>query len=130
MTEPMRWRMFAYMAALFIAGAVTGAAVMARTGAAQTLKVGRTGEISAMIWQRLSLLDLSSEQETKFKPVIQKASEELEASHMQCLERSAAAVDSLHAQIKLDLTPEQLATLAQLEAQRRATMKSKYNYPP
>ena len=131
MTEPMRWRVFAYMLALFIAGAITGAAVMARNAAgSQTLKVGRTEEIARLIKLRLSLLDLTPEQEHTFDPLIKQASEELEASHLQCLERSSTVVSNLHAQIKLSLTPEQLEKLKQLEAQRCNTMKSKYNYPP
>src|ERR1700735_5704807 len=109
MTEPMRWRAAAYMAALFIAGVVTGAAVMAHNAAgSQTLKVGRSEEIAALIQQRFSVLELTSEQREKFAPLIKKTSEELEASHLECLKRSSAAVDNLHAQMQPNLTADQI----------------------
>ena len=131
MNETMRWKMFAYMAALFVAGAITGAAVMGRIGAApQTLKVGRTDEIATMIKQHLSVLELTPDQRDKFDPLIKKASLDLEASHLECLQRSTAVVDALHSQIKMSLTPEQQAKMEQLEQERRAKLKLKYNYPP
>ena len=131
MTELMRWRVFAYVAALFIAGVITGAAVKWRTVAdGQTLKVGRWEEIATRIRERLNQLDLTPEQQRKFEPLIKATSMELEASHLECLQRSSAAVDKLHALIKQDLTPEQITKLTELEAERRALMKSKYNYPP
>ena len=129
MTEAMRWRMIGYMAALFVAGAVTGAAVMGRMVPQQTLKVGRTGEIEAIMKQKLAPLDLTPAQQATFEPLFKKASEDLEASHLACLERSTAVVDALHAQLKLSLTPEQNAKLEEMDTQRRAKMKEKYNYP-
>lgn len=132
MNEPMRWRMFAYMLALFIAGAICGAAVMSRMAAgSQTLKVGRTGEIEGIIKQKLELnLELTPEQRGKFEPLIKKTSVELEASHLDCLKRCSDAVDKMHEQIIPDLTEEQRAKLKQLEVERRALMRTKYNYPP
>jgi Spy/CpxP family protein refolding chaperone len=127
----MRWRMIGYLAALFVAGIITGAAVMARTTAGtQTLKVGRTEEIQELIRQRFHVLALTTEQRQKFDPLIKKASEELEASHLGCLERCSAAVESLEAQIRPDLSPDQLEKLKQLETERRAMLRQKYNYPP
>ena len=132
MNEPMRWRMFGYMAALFIAGAISGAAVMSRNAAgSQTLKVGRTNEIAGLNRQKLNLnLDLSPEQREKFEPLIKKTSEELEASHLDCLKRISDALARMHEQLKPDLTPDQLEKLKQVEADRRVKMREKYNYPP
>jgi hypothetical protein len=129
MTEPMRWRMLGYLAALFIAGAVTGAAVMARMGAQQTLKVGRTEQIEAIIKQKLQPLELTADQQQKFDPLIKKASADLEASHLECLEKSSMVIDHLHAQIKLELTQDQQDKLAKMDEGRRVMMKEKYNYP-
>jgi Spy/CpxP family protein refolding chaperone len=123
--------MIGYMAALFIAGAITGAAVVARTAAgSQTLKIGRAEEIAGMIQQRLLPLNLTHEQREKFAPLIKQTSEELEASHLQCLQRSSTAVDCLYAQIRTNLNSDQLEAFNQLEAQRRESMRKKYNYPP
>ena len=132
MTEPMRWKMFAYLAALFVAGVITGAAVMSRTAAnGQTLKVGRTDEISNMIRQKLIItLELTPEQETNFAPLIKKTSEELEASHLDCLKRVSTALDKMHEESRPALTADQLEKLRHVEDERRAMMRQKYNYPP
>ena len=132
MTETMRWRMFGYMLALFIAGFVTGAAVMAHYKAtSQTLKVGRTDEITSLVRQKLIMsLDLTPDQRDKFDPLIKKTSEEMEASHLDCLNRISAAVAKMHAQILPDLTPEQREKLKQLEAERLVRLRQKYNYTP
>ena len=131
MTELMRWRMAGYLAVLFIAGAITGAAVMARNAAgSQTLKIGRSEEIASLIRLRLSALDLTPEERAKFEPLIKQTSEELEASHLQCLQRCSVAVEALYAQIKMELKPEQIEKFNQLEMERRALMRKKYNYPP
>ncbi|HWF19235.1 MAG TPA: hypothetical protein VG754_08205 [Verrucomicrobiae bacterium] len=131
MTEPMRWRMFAYMAALFIAGVISGAAVMSRNPIPQTLKVGRLEEIASMIRQKLIInLELTPEQRDKFEPLIKKTAEEMEASHVDCLKRIDDAVNKMHAQILPDLTPEQREKMKQVEVERRELMRKKYNYPP
>lgn len=132
MTEPMRWRMFGYMLALFIAGFVTGAVVMSHQKAAsQTLKIGRTDEITSLVRQKLITgLELTPQQRDKFEPLIKKTSEEMEASHLDCLNRISAAVEKMHAQMLPDLTPEQRERLKKLEANRRVRLREKYNYPP
>lgn len=131
MTEPMRWRMFGYMAALFVAGAITGAAVMSRTVVnSQSLKVGRTDEILTLIKMHLHDLDLTPQQREKFDPLIHKTAQEFEASHLDCLNRINLAIQNLHQQMLPELTPEQREKLKQLEAQHRDKMRKKYNYPP
>jgi Spy/CpxP family protein refolding chaperone len=124
--------MFVYMALLFIAGIITGAAVMSRTAAnSQSLKVGRSEEIATMIRQRLETgLELTPDQRQKFQPLIQKTADELEASHLDCLKRIVVAVDKMHEQMLPDLTPDQREKFKQLETERRAKLREKYNYPP
>ena len=127
----LRWRMIGYLAALFVAGVITGAAVMTRTTAGtQTLKIGRTEEIQTLMTERLEVLHLTPEQKQKFAPLIRKASEELEASHLQCLQQCAAAVENLHTAILPDLTSEQSDKMKELEAERHSIMRQKYNFPP
>jgi|SRR5882724_10151594 len=131
MNEPMRWRMIGYMVALFVAGAVTGAAVMAHTAAgSQTLKVGRSEEIASLIRERCALLNLTQDQKKQFEPWIKAASQELEKSHLGCLQQCSKAVDELYGQIAKELTPEQKNNLKKLEAERQEMLKKKYNFPP
>jgi hypothetical protein len=129
MPELMRWRMIAGMTALFIAGVMTGVAVAARTSAgSQTLKLDRSNEIGALLRQKLQVLDLSPVQRQKLEPLITETSEEIEASHLQCLQNVSAAIDNLNAQIRPELSLEQQETLKRLDAERSAVLRQKYNY--
>lgn len=130
MTGPSRGKAIAYTLALFLAGGICGAVVMAHvTSTPQSLKVGRTAEIAVKIQEKLNTsLALTPEQLQKFQPLIDKAAAELEASHKDCLDRISLALTGLHNQIAAGLTPEQQQKLANLETQRRATMLQKYNY--
>jgi hypothetical protein len=130
MNDVMRWRMIGYMIALFVAGAVTGAAVMGRTASVQTLKVGRSEEIASLIRQRFALLHLTHEQKEEFEPWIKEASLSLEKSHLECLVQCSKAVDKLYAQIEKELSPEQKDELKKLEAERLNTLKQKFNFTP
>jgi hypothetical protein len=130
MTGPSRGKAVAYAAALFLAGGICGAMIMARIStAAQSLKVGRTDEIAVKIQEKLKTgLGLTPEQLAKFEPLIVKAAGELESSHSNCLDRISMALDTLHNQITPELTPEQKQKLESLEKERAAQMLLKYNY--
>jgi hypothetical protein len=130
MTGPSRGKAIAYTVALFLAGGICGAMLMARISpAAQSLKVGRTDEIALKIREKLNTgLGLTPEQLDKFQPLIVKAAGELESSHLDCLNRISMALDNLHAQIIPELTPEQKQKLESLEKERAAQMLQKYNY--
>ena len=130
MTGPARGKAVAYAAALFLAGGICGAMVMARISTAgQSLKLGRTNEIAAKIRMKLATgLGLTPEQLEKFQPLIVKAAGELESSHLGCLDRISLALDNLHNQIAPELTPEQKQKMESLEKERAAQMLQKYNY--
>lgn len=130
MNDVMRWRMIGYMIALFVAGGVTGAAVMGRTASVQTLKVGRSEEIASLIRQRFVLLNLTHEQKEEFEPWIKEASLSLETNHLECLVQCSKAVDKLYARIEKELKPEQKDEFKKLEAERLATLKQKFNFTP
>jgi hypothetical protein len=120
-----------YALALLIFGGVIGAVVRGSMPATpQALRLGRVDEIEAVILERLdSKLALTPEQKQRLQPLIKKAAEEMEASHLDCLKRVNKAVDTLHGEIKPELIPEQVEKLGELEADRATRMKEKYNYP-
>ncbi|MDB6064457.1 MAG: hypothetical protein JWR26_665 [Pedosphaera sp.] len=130
MTKPMRWKMILYTAALFFAGVICGATVMSRMSAnPQTLRLDRAPQIAAKIEEKLrTKLALNPQQLEKITPMIQKTSEELEASHRDDLKRISAAIDVLHAGIEPELNPEQKQKLLELEAERRETVWQKFHY--
>jgi uncharacterized membrane protein len=130
MTGPSRGKAIAYALALFLAGGICGAMVMARIStAAQSLKLGRTDEIAVKIREKLTTgLGLTPAQQDEFKPLINQAAGELEASHRDCLDRITTALILLHTKIAPKLNPDQKAKLAALENQRAGEMQQKYNY--
>lgn len=130
MTRPATGKVLLYAAALFIAGGVVGAMLMSHFAPVQQpLKLGRTGEIAAKIQTRLlSRLQLTPDQINKFEPFITNTSMELESIHKDCLDRIAASLDRLHAQIRPDLTPAQKEMLNQLEAERRDLLWQRFSY--
>jgi len=131
MTKPARWKVIAYAAALFIAGAISGAVASYHKAETQPLKVNRKSEIAEHIRHRLTTtLNLTPEQVKEIEPAIEKAAEELEASHRDCLNRISAALDNMHVAIGPTLTPDQKPKLKQFEAERHELMLKKYNYSP
>ena len=132
MNVPMRWKLISYTAALFAAGAICGAMMLPRTPPKpETLKVDCREEIAKKLRNKLKCqLNLTDAQLEKMEPLIQKASGDVEASHLDCLNRISAALDCLHSQICTDLTPDQKQKLAALEAARCQELKVKYNYQP
>ena len=131
MTKPARWKVIAYAAALFIAGAISGAVATYHKAETSPLKVDRKGEIAEHIRQRLTTtLELTPEQAQKIDAAMEKAAEELEASHRDCLNRISAALDKMHLEIRPQLNAGQKEKLKQLEVERREVMLKKYNYSP
>ena len=130
MNKPTQGKIIAYMVALFVAGGICGAMVAARMAAnAQTLIVNRSPEIAAKIQKKLTArLALTPEQLLKIQPLIEKTSEELEASHRDCLKRISLAIDNLHTELDPVLTPEQKPLLASLDEERRELMWQKFHY--
>jgi Na+/phosphate symporter len=120
-----------YAVALLVFGGIIGAMIKSATSTTpQVLRVGRVDEIEAVILQRLDAkLALTPEQKQRIQPLIKKAAEEMEASHLDCLKRVNKAVDTLHEEIKPELIPEQAQKLGELESERAARMREKYNYP-
>jgi hypothetical protein len=127
---PARKKIIAYMLALFVAGGICGAMVASRMAAnAQTLIVNRAPEIAVKIQKKLTTrLALTPEQLSKIQPSIEQTSEELEASHRDCLKRISLAIDNLHTQLCPLLTPEQKPMLAALDEERRQAMWEKFHY--
>ena len=121
-----------YTIVLFVAGAICGAAVMARMAPqpqSEPLKLGRVDEIVGKIQTKLSdKLKLTPAQLEKADPAIKRTSEKLESIHHDCLAMIAAALTDLHTQITPDLTPEQMELLKALDAERAESMWQKYHF--
>ena len=131
MTSGSKWKVLAYAMVLFVAGAITGAMVMRPKVEASPLKLNRSTEIAAKIQDRLNTrLHLTPDQITKIHPIVLKASDDLEASHRDCLIRIMDVLNGMHSQLSPDLTPEQKEALKQIEVERRDTFQKKYDFSP
>ena len=73
-------------------------------------------------------LNLTPEQEQKIGPIIKTASESLEASHRTCLKSVLEVINQMQSAITPLLTPEQVARLKELDAERADSWRAKYNY--
>jgi Spy/CpxP family protein refolding chaperone len=127
-----RFKAIFYALALLVFGGVIGVMIRSATSTnPQTLRIGRTDEIATVIRDRLNAkLDLTADQKQRIEPMIKKAAEEMEASHLDSLKRANKAVDDLHAQIRPELIPEQRQKLLESEAERSERMWEKYHYRP
>jgi hypothetical protein len=131
MTGQARGKILVYAVALFIAGGISGAVATYHKVETQPLRVNRKGEITEHILTRLkTTLALTPEQEKRFQPMIEATAAELEASHLDCLNRVSTALDKLHGLISPELSADQQEKLKQLETERRQLMMQKYNYAP
>lgn len=130
MNSVTRLKAIIYALALVVLGGVIGYVWKSATPSTpQSLRVGRVEEIEVMMRERLyGKLGLTPVQQQKIEPLIKKAAEEMEASHLNCLKQINQTVNNLHAAIKAELTPEQQAKLAELDTERTARMLQKYNY--
>lgn len=130
MNSVNRFQAVAYAVALLVFGGVIGAMIKSSMSPVhQPLLLGRVDEIATVMTQRLDdKLHLTPEQKQQIAPIIRKAAEEMEASHLNCLKEVNKVADNLHAQIKPMLTKEQVDKLPELEAERSQRMWEKYHY--
>ena len=130
MNNPNRAKAIAYAVALLVFGGIIGFMIKASVSPTpQSLTVGRVDQIADVILQHLDeKLDLTSAQKQRIEPLIKKAAEEMEASHLDCLKRINQTIDDLHAQIKPELDKEQLEKLPELDAERTNRMWQKYHF--
>jgi hypothetical protein len=128
--NPNRAKAIAYALALLVFGGIIGFMIKAAVSPTpQTLTVGRVDQIADVIRQHLDeKLDLTLAQKQRIEPMIRKAAEEMEASHLECLNHINQTIDNLHARIKPELAREQQDKLPELDNERAARMLQKYHF--
>lgn len=107
--------------ATFLAGAAAGAAMtrlFSRTQMNATLK---TGDMSAV----LDDLQLSSEQRLTADSILARSEPQTEATMRELAERLARIADSVDAQLRATLTPEQRRRLDQMQRKQLFVLKHK-----
>jgi Spy/CpxP family protein refolding chaperone len=127
MTSLGKRKLAAYVVAIFLAGAGSGALVVWQVGQRQPGTPLPPAEIGARLRARFqSRLDLTPDQAQKIAPMIDQAMRRVEAIRQETASRVFANVSDLHAQVLTVLTPEQKSRFEELERERRDYLRQKF----
>ena len=127
MTSLGKRKLAAYVLAIFLAGAGSGALVAWQVCQRQAVTPLPTAEIGERLRARFqSRLGLTPDQVQKITPMIDQAMRRVEAIRQETASQVFANVSNLHEQVLLVLTPEQQAKFEQLERERREYLRQKF----
>ncbi len=113
-----KWKPWLVLGAIFLAGLLSGVGLSVVL-APRFMHPPHPGDIKRHVMNRLTHdLDLTSDQQAKIEPIVEKSIESVEAAHVDEVARVSQIMKDSNAQIEPLLTPEQKTRLDQLEAQR------------
>jgi Spy/CpxP family protein refolding chaperone len=107
-----------YMAAIFLAGSVTGASVKAGFSHAKTSSSWGPPSVRRMQARLERELNLSPEQIAKIQPILARMSDDFKKIQVASVHEMAKVIQARNAEISKELTPEQQAKLKEIEQQR------------
>ena len=130
MNAPNRTRAALYLVAVFLAGALAGAAGGYAFGRRPMFRPPPSREhMAQMMIERFTReLDLTPEQQEKLRPVAHATSVAMEALHRDTHEKVIAQFKLTHQQVEAFLTPEQVGKLREFE--QREARKFSAGEPP
>ena len=119
-----------YLLAIFIAGAACGSIVGYSSGRQQSLVPARQKEMSERTLQRLQTrLNLTEEQHSKIKPIVEQNSATMQNIHRESLQRVSDTYKRMNAKLALHLTREQKQKLDEMESERCENVRKKCGTP-
>jgi len=132
MNHLSKTKLILYLAAIFVAGGVTGATVAVKAAKQIMTEAPRTGPFEARYLKERfqSKLALTPEQAKVIEPILEKMSDELKAVRAESTKRIGAIMKSSYEQIGKELTPEQRAKLEQMKKDRTESSHRKFRPPP
>lgn len=113
------WKVALTFTGVFLAGAIAGGIVSVRVVKAMASKRGAEGFVAAQMQRFADNLDLTTEQRTKIKPILDAAGDDfrrLRSETVQIFQR-------MEADIAKELTPEQKAKLDEMQQKQRERRK-------
>ena len=112
-------KLFMYLAAIFIAGGVTGATVAVKASK-QMAEAPRFGHLEAhYLKERFqSKLSLTPEQAQVIEPILEKVSDDLKGIRTDCTKRIGGIMKNAYEQIGKELTADQRVKLEQMKKDR------------
>ncbi len=127
MTSIGKWKLGAYVLAIFVAGGGSGAFIGWQACRRLPITPVPTAEIATRLRARFqSQLALTPEQAQKIGPMIDQAMRQVEAIREETAGKIFANVSNLHEQVLAVLTPEQKVKFEELERERRAYLRQKF----
>jgi len=127
MNHLSRWRVGLYLAAIFVAGGVTGWTIAARATKERMYSSIRSDEFATQLRERVrSGLELSPAQAAKIEPIIERTCSEMKSIHRDTYKRISQIISNLNSQIGAELTPDQKTRFEQMERERQASTRRKF----
>ncbi len=127
MTSLGKWKLAAYVLAIFLAGGGSGALIAWQVCRRTPVAPLPPAEIGARLRARFqSQLALTPEQAQKIDPMIDQAMRRVEAIRQETASQVFANVSNLHEQMLTVLTPEQKVKFEELERERRDYLRQKF----
>lgn len=119
MNGALKWKLAAGFVLVFIAGAMTGASLLAHFHEALFWSHHHGALAHRMAEHLRDELDLTPQQFAKLQPVIQRTTEKLQEIRKETGQRVGEVMGEAHQQIASELNPEQLKKLNTLEERHR-----------
>ena len=117
------WKVSLSLAAIFLAGTVTGAVLMLRVVKRVAAEQARFERLPDQILARMkSRLALTPEQATRLQPAVEQAARELRELRKQAGASIAQTLNTLDTQIERELLPEQKPKFEQLRRDLRTRL--------
>ena len=121
-----RRRNILIVVAIFVAGVVTGSVNSIGVGQRLAEHRLRVDNLRSTLMDILrSELDLTPEQVVRIEPLVNQACEEYRHLTLETVERVTQLVRAANGRIARELTPDQVARLERLEAERQALVRQK-----
>jgi hypothetical protein len=121
-----RWRNIFVVAAIFLAGAVTGSLGTARVERARPDLRLQADQLQTALMDILRReLVLTPDQEQRVAPLVARACEDYRNLTLETVQRVTKLVEAANQRIERELTPAQVARLRELEAERQASVRRK-----
>ena len=119
-----RWKLLAYVAAIFAAGGITGASIAWSVFNQKTADPVRSLKITQRLHNRLEKrLDLTPAQMQKIDPIINKLGADMNSVYSDTVRRLSDLEDAAEPQISAELTAEQKARLEAMQKKRHALFR-------
>jgi Spy/CpxP family protein refolding chaperone len=119
-----KWKVALYLAAIFLAGGVSGWVVAAKTAKQRAFTPPDRDEIAASLRTCMhKRLQLTSDQKKKVDSIIERSSAELQSIHRRNLGLIRQALSNRNTQLSAVLSPEQQQLFAQIEKERKESFR-------